>query len=147
MSEIAGIIFPIPKQFIDRLLVEKRNVLVKYTIRNGLSRLSIKNKVLFYVSQSSKEIMGEGIIQEIHFLTPTQALQEYDKKLFLNDDELEDYIHSQPNRDHSKQMLVLVLSNIEKYEKPKKFAKPITMAGLYFTKKEYKELLSPSVNL
>ena len=144
MNEIAGVIFPVPRQFVDRLLVEKRNVFVKYVARSGLSRLSVKHRVLLYVSQSSKEIVGEGIIDEIDFLTPGEALRKYGRKLFLDDHELEEYTFLQPNRDSSKKMLVLVLSKIRKYAKPKIFGKPISMSGLYLTKEEYKELLIPN---
>lgn len=137
-----GVIFPVRKQFVNRLLVEKRNVFVKYLARNGLMKLSIKHRVLFYVSQSSKEIVGEGIIEEINFLTPIEALQKYGEKLFLNDIELGEYTHLQPKRDSSKKMLVLVLSKIRRYAKPRIFKRPISMAGLYFTKEEYEELLT-----
>ena len=136
----AAVIFPIPKQFVNRLLVEKRNVFVKYLARSSL-KLSVKNRLLFYVSHSSKEIIGEGTIEEISFLTPSEALLKYGKQLFLDDNELEEYIYLQPNRDSSKQLLVLVLSKIKKYSEPKSINRPVTMAGLCLTKKEYEELL------
>jgi hypothetical protein len=82
MGEVVGIIFPIPKQFVDRLLVEKRNVFVKYVVNISGVKLAQKHKVLFYASHSSKEIVGEGKIEEIHFLTPSDALKEYGSKLF-----------------------------------------------------------------
>ena len=145
MSDVAGVIFPVPKQFIDRLLVEKRNVFVKYIAGTGLLRLSAKHRVLFYVSQSSKEIVGEGTIDEIDFLTPERSLQKYGKKLFLDDNELEEYTCLQPNRDSSKKMLVLALSKMRKYSEPKFIKRPISMAGFYLSKKEYEELLAKNV--
>ena len=141
MNDVAGIIFPVPKQFVDRLLVEKRNVFVKYVARNGLLRLSIKHRVLFYVSHSSKEIVGEGTIEEIAFLTPAETLGKYGKKIFLDESELEEYTYLQPNRDSSKKMLVLSLSKIKRYSKPKTINRPISMAGLYLTKGEYEQLM------
>lgn len=145
MSEVAGVIFPVPKQFVDRLLLEKRNVFVKYIAGNGLLKLSRKHRVLFYVSHSCKEIAGEGTVEEIEFLTPSEALQKYSKALFLNDKELEEYTLQQPNRDSSKKMLVLALSKLKRYPKPRNFTKPISMAGLYFTKKEYTELFAAKI--
>lgn len=145
MNNISGVIFPVPKQFVDRLLTEKRNVFVKYVARSGLLRLSVKSRVLFYVSRSSKEIVGEGIIEETGFLTPNEALQKYGTKLFLNQTELEEYTYLQPNRDASKKMLVLALSKLRRYSKPKFINRPISMAGLYLTKKEYEDLLAENI--
>jgi len=143
MNEVAGVIFPVPKHLVDRLLTEKRNVFVKYVGKTGLlKRLLVKHRVLFYVSGSSKEIVGEGTIDEISFLTPIEALQRYGRKLFLDEGELEAYIRLQPNRDSSKKMLVLVLSKIKKYAKPKVFGKPISMSGLYLSKEDYRLLLA-----
>jgi len=141
MRKVAGIIFPIPKQFVDRLLVEKRNVFVKYVPRISGVKLAQKHKVLFYASHSTKEIVGEGRIEEIHFLTPNEALKEYGNKLFLNAEEIAQYTLHRPNRDSSKKMLVLVLSKIRRYSEPKKFKRPISMAGQYLTQKDYKDLL------
>jgi hypothetical protein len=101
-GEVAGVIFPVPKQLVDRLLVEKRNVFVKYLAGNGLLRLSIKHRVLFYASRASKEIVGEGTIDEIKLLTPSEVLQKYGTQVFLNKAELQDYTYLQPNRDYSK---------------------------------------------
>ncbi|NLF42127.1 MAG: DUF365 domain-containing protein [Bacteroidales bacterium] len=141
-GEVAGVIFPVPKHLVDRLLVEKRNVFVKYVGRNGLSRLSIKHRVLFYASEASKEIVGEGTIAEIGLLTPREVLQKYGKQVFLNEIELGEYIHLQPNRDSSKKLLVLVLTKIKRYTKPKFFEKPISMSGLYLSKENYRKLLN-----
>lgn len=81
MSEIFGIIIPLPKELIDRFLSEKKNVLLKYTSKNGSSKLLRKDRVLFYVSHSSKEIIGEGKIDEIYTLTPKEREC---SSLFLN---------------------------------------------------------------
>jgi hypothetical protein len=143
MNEVAGVIFPVPKHLVNRLLTEKRNVFVKYVGKTGfLKRLSIKHRILFYVSGSSKEIVGEGTIYEISFLTPAEALQKYGTQLFLDEAELEEYVRLQPNRASSKKMLVLVLSKIKKYAKPKVFGKPISMSGLYLSKDDYRMLLA-----
>ena len=141
VEKIIGVIFPIPPEYIDRLLVENRNVFAKYLARNG-SRLLPKQKMLFYVSHSSKKITGEGQIDEILFLTPDEALVKYEKKLFLNRDELMAYARRQPKRSISKRMLVVVLSRLKIYPKPVSYRRPISMAGQYLTKEDYEELLS-----
>ncbi len=142
MKEIIGVIFPIPKQFVDRLLVDNRNVFVKYVPRITGLKIVPKDKVLFYASHSSKEIVGEGKIDEMLFLTPEEALQKYGERMFLNEKELSEYTLQQPRRDSQKKMLVLVLSGIRRYSEPRKLKKPITMAGQYLTREEYKRILS-----
>lgn len=119
MNEIVGVIFPVPQQFVNRLLLEKRNIFVKYVSNASSLKIAQKHKVLFYASQSSKEIVGEGKIEEMLFLTPKDALEKYGDKLFLNEDELTEYTLRQPNRDSSKKMLVLVLCGLRRYSKPK----------------------------
>lgn len=141
MSRVAGIIFPIPKDFVDRLLVENRNVFVKYLARSTGLRIIPKHKVLFYASHGSKEIVGEGQIEKIEFLTPTEVLTKYGLKTFLDKDELTTYTFRQPKRDSSKKLLVLVLSKIKRYRSPVKYWKPISMAGQYLTREEYMQLL------
>jgi hypothetical protein len=140
MNRIIGVIFPVPKEFVDRLLVDKRNIFVKYVPRTASVQITPKQKLLFYASHGSKEIVGEGLIEAIQFLTPNEVLEKYGHKVFLNKDELTSYTRRQPNRDSSKKMLVLVLSKLRKYSYPKKFYRSITMVGQYLTEKEYQEL-------
>jgi hypothetical protein len=147
MNEIVGIIIPIPKELIDRLLNEKRNVVVKYVNKNAYSKLSEKNRVLFYQSRSLKQIVGEGRIDEIYSLTPKEALDKFGNKLFIDANELGTYISRQPNRMPTKKMLVFVLSRLTRYPEPKKFKKPISMAGQYVTKEQYEELLEARIKV
>lgn len=141
MRRVVGAVFPTLRELVDRMFVEKRNVFAKYVTWNS-TKLKPKNKVLFYVSRSSKEIVGEGKIEEIYFLTPSEALEKYGNRLFLNEEELQEYTLQRPSRNASKRMLVLVLSNLTRYSKPHRFRKPITVAGQYLTKAEYAELLA-----
>lgn len=141
MSQIVGIIVPIPKELIERLLTEKRNVLVKYTSRNGFKKISKNDRVLFYASRSCKEIIGEGRIDGIYCLTPNEALNKFGDKLFIDENELETYVLRQPNRTPLKKMLVLALCKLTRYPEPKRFNKPISMAGQYITKAEYEQFL------
>lgn len=141
MDKIVGIVFPIPEQFVNRLMIEGRDVFVKYLPRITGLKIAPKDRLLFYVSHSSKEIVGEGRIEEISFLTPDAALEKYGIRLFLNQNELREYTLRRPERGPSKKMLVLVLSRLKRYTKPKKPKRSITMAGQYVTQEEYLELL------
>jgi hypothetical protein len=129
-------IFPIPLRFAGRVLHEKRNVFVKYVGRGTCLQLVAKHKAIFYASRGSKEIVGEGIIERIEFLTPSEVLGKYGTRVFLSKEELEKYMMRWPNR-ASKEMLVLVLSKLKEYTPHVKYRKPITMAGQYLTCEEY----------
>jgi hypothetical protein len=140
MSKIIGVIYPVPKEFVGRLLDQNRNVFVKYVRRTTNSRITPRNKMIIYASKGSKELVGEGVIQTIEFLTPSEALEKYEGRVFLDKDELLTYATQEPGRTLSKKMLVLVLSKLKEYSPHFKYKKPITMAGQYVTEEEYNEL-------
>jgi hypothetical protein len=140
MSQIIGVVYPVPEKLVNRLLHEKRNVFVKYLPRTTNLRIAPRNKVFFYASQDSKEIAGEGVIQLMEFLTPFEVLEKYKEKVFLDKDELLEYATREPGRELTKKLLVLVMSNVKAYSPRLKWTKPITMAGQYLTKEEYLKL-------
>lgn len=53
---------------------------------------------------------------------------------------LENY-RKQRDRSLDKELLVLELSNVRRYDKPHRILKAVTMAGQTLTKTEYKKLL------
>jgi hypothetical protein len=141
MDKIIGVVFPVPQELVDRLLVEGRNIFVKYLPRVTSVNIMPKSKLLFYASHASKKIVGEGVVDTIEFLAPNEVFAKYGHKVFLNKDELTEYTIQQPNRDCSKKMLVLVLSKLRKYSEPKKFCGKISMVGQYLTVRQYRELV------
>jgi len=146
MSNVIGVIYPIPLQFVSRIFSEKKDVFVKYLTYQSSVRLAPKNKILFYASHGQKEIVGEAIIKAISFLTPAEVLERHGDRVFLNKDELMEYASQQSSRTSSKKMLVLVLSNPRKYPKAIRVKKPLTMAGQYLTEEEYKALFEELEN-
>jgi hypothetical protein len=141
MSKIVGVVYPIPLRFVDRLFVAHRNVFVKYVARTTNLRLAPKHRLVFYASHGSKEVVGEGIIEKVEFLTPQEALEKYADKVFLNEDELKEYTIGQPQRTCSKKMLAITLSRLRRYHKAIKYGRPLTMAGEYLTEEKYWALL------
>jgi hypothetical protein len=113
-------------------------VFVKYTTWSTGIQLKSKHKIILYASQGSKEIVGEGTIEKVEFLTSGEVLKKYGNKVILNKDELEKYMMREPNR-MSKKMLVIVFSKVREYTPHIKYKKPITMAGQYLTRDEYSE--------
>lgn len=140
MSQIIGVVYPIPLRYVDRIFLQRRNIFVKY-----LPRLSTKilpnHKVIFYASYGSKEILGEGTIESSEFLTPEEAWQKHGNKIFLDQKELHEYTTSQPRRTSTKKMLVMTLQKLKKYEKGVKYPRRITMAGEYVSKTDYESLM------
>jgi len=140
MRELIGVIYPIPINFIDRLFDGETKVFVKYVAHNS-TQLAPKHKVIFYGSRGSKELVGEGTIEKVEFLTPEEAITKYKEELFLTKDEIYDYVKRSPSRNLSKEMLTLVLKRLKKYHKPIQYPKPITMAGQYLSSSEYNSLM------
>jgi len=141
MNKIVGVVYSVPLHFVDRLFVAHRNVFVKYVARTTNLRIAPKHKVVVYASHGSKEVVGEGIIKAIEFLTPKEVLEKYEDKVFLNEDELKEYTMRQPKRTSSKKMLTLTLSKLRRYPQAIKYEKPVTMADEYLTEEKYTALL------
>lgn len=141
MLRRVAVVYPIPVELIDRLLINNRNVFVKYLPHIKFS-LQQGDKVVFYASHASKQLVGEGVIDKIEFLTSSEVISKYGGKVFLSQDELKAYTARQPSRNPSKKMLVVVLTKLKKYKKDIVYPKPITMAGEYLTMERYKNLLN-----
>lgn len=129
------------RALVDRLFVAHRNIFVKYVARITNLRITPKHKVVFYASHGSKQVVGEGVIEAIEFLTPKEVLEQYGDKVFLSEGELMEYTMRQPKRTSSKKMLTLILSKLRLYTQPIKYGRPVTMAGEYLTEEKYGALL------
>jgi len=140
MSEIVGVIYPVPSKFVDRLFNEKANVFVKYVAHNT-TKLVPKHRVIFYASHGSKKLVGEGTLERVEFLSPETVIARYKERLFLNESEFYAYVGSSPSRTPSKLMLTLVLNKLSKYPNPVDYGRPITMAGQYLGVNEYNSLI------
>jgi hypothetical protein len=136
-----AVVYPVPANLVDRLLIEDRNVFVKYLPRTTKVSLQQGDKVVFYASHATKQVVGEGVAEKVEFLTPAEAISKYGEKVFLSKDELAAYTARQPSRDPSKKMLVVVLTKLKKYKKGIVYPRPITMAGEYLTEEQYRQLI------
>lgn len=141
MNSIIGIIFPLPENAINFMFSNKRDVYVKYLTHqlSGKSKIKLKNglKLYFYQSGGIKSIVGDAIIKKIDFMDSSSIVYKYKGRLMIPDTEFISYINGREN----KKALVLEFNNLEKYNKPIKLAKPLTMAGIYLTDENKDELL------
>jgi len=142
LTKIVGVVYPVPIGFVDRLFVEHRGVIVKYVARTTGLKIAPKHKVVFYGSKGSGEVVGEGTIDALEFLTPNEALEKFGDRLFLDKDELTKYTMHQPTRTLSKRVLVVTLSKLRRYPPGIKYERRMTMAGEYLTKERYDALLA-----
>jgi hypothetical protein len=133
-DKIAGAIFPIPIELVGRLFDGKPKIFVKCLPRKS-TRLVPKNKIIFYASHGTKELVGEGTIKKIEFLDSEAILSRYKERLFLDEDEFRAYVRGR------KEILALALANLRKYSTPIKYGKNLTMAGQYITQVEYRSLV------
>ena len=132
-------IYPLLPKHIERIF-EGRDVFCKY-VGKGRPRIGEGSKILFYASGGRFEVLGEAIVQVIEFLTPKEAAAKYEERLFITNEELENY-RKQRGRPPGKKLLVLRLTNVIRYDKPHKLSKAVTMAGQTLTDIEYRKLLS-----
>jgi hypothetical protein len=132
-EKISGAIFPVPVEMTQRLFDAETKIFIKCLPRST-TRLTPKNKIIFYASHGLKELVGEGTIEKIEFLNTETILSKYKHLLFLNEDECREYIKGR------RDVLTLTLVNLKKYCPPIKYGKNLTMAGQYITNADYRSL-------
>ncbi|MEM0268770.1 MAG: DUF365 domain-containing protein [Candidatus Korarchaeum sp.] len=133
---VIGAIFPIPSRLLDRIFKEGRNVFLKPpTIYRELREGS---KILFYASGELREIVGEGTAERLELLRPDEAVRKYGGKLFLDPEEVSDYLRG---KRRASKVLVIVLKDLRRYKKGYKPKRFVTVAGKKLTEAEYREIV------
>ena len=133
------LIYPILPEHIERIF-QGKDVFCKY-IGKGTPRLKVGSKLLFYASRNQYEVLGDAIIIAIESLMPDKIIFKYEDRLFITKEELDNY-RIQRDRPADRKLMVLILSNIKKYDRPHRMLKRVSMAGQTLSKEEYKKLLS-----
>lgn len=140
MDEIIGVIFPLPKDAIDFMFSNNRDVYVKYTSRVPIkkSKMKMKEGITLYIYQSagSKSVVGEATIKKFDYLDVNTILNRYHGRLMISDDDIIRYAKGREN----KKALVLELSGLKKYKKERELSKSMTMAGIYLTSEKMSDL-------
>ena len=120
-----------------RIFNKKKEVFVKFlTHPTKNTRIKETMNLIIYVSNLNKSVIGEAVIKKIEFLKCDELIKKYKNKVFLNSEELKDYVSER----EEKPLLVLTLKNIKRYNKEKILNYPITMSGKYITKEEYNKI-------
>ncbi len=139
---IIGATFPVPRQFLGRILDEGKTVFVK----PSTLRLKPGMKLLFYASHDDQGWHGEAEVESVEYFTNVEdIIKKYKEELFLTPEELRKYErdrakwHSRGRR--PRPWAVVKLKKIRKYPKivkPKRF---IAVSGRYIREDEYREIL------
>jgi hypothetical protein len=143
LSEIIGVIYPVPSNLLQRIFTGK-DVFIKHP--TCFKQLKPGQKVLFYSSHEIRGIVGEATIKRIEMMKLDDIYRKYGERVFITREEARSY--SRPLKDRKKggsgrdvTFLVLELENIRRYEKAVKPKRFITVGGKYLTKQEYESMI------
>ena len=139
-NKIEGVIYPIPKEIMDRSIKEKKNIFVKNTVHDVIP-LSLRegSKILFYVGVPHKKILAEAFIEKILILDYVELKNKYKDKLMQTKEELKGYCGLQFIKGKAKKV-VFLLKGVELLKKEIDPLRSITMTGKYFTPNELKNM-------
>jgi len=135
MSEVIGVTYPIPKQFIDRFFKEGKDVFIKPA--TVWKKLKPGMKFVFYQSHEDTGFVGEAKIKRIILQEdPMKFFEIYGDRVFLTKEELKEYIKSQEKWGRKKERkrkkwLVIELEDLRKYDKPIKPKRFVPVGGQY----------------
>ena len=132
--EIVGAIFPVPSKIASDMFEHRKNIFAKFTKMN---KLKPGHKILFYASHGIKGIIGEAQVEGVEFLTPSETLEKYAEKLFLNPKKFKEYIHKRWTAKGLPKMLVISLTKLKRYDKPVQPKDMVTVSGRYLIKSEW----------
>ena len=136
--EIKGVVYPIPKEIINSLFEQGKNIFVKFTTHEPSKKTIIKlkegMKLYLYESHSDNCIIGEANISKVDYLSLDETLKTHKEKLMIPEQKLREYSRGRED----KKLLILSLKDIRLYSTPKITKKRITMAGQYITSENKK---------
>ena len=136
-----GAVYPLSKNLISRILDDKRLVFAKFLAhRSPETNLGTGSLILFYETGGIKSIVGEAMINRVEFIKPYEIEFTGSRRFFLEREEFASYVNKFPGRE-KKAMLVAYLESLKRYEVPRKWPYPMTMAGQYITRDEYLEII------
>lgn len=140
LPEVLGVIYPLPKEVTMELFKAGKNIFVKYLThepkRRTINRIKCGITLYIYESGGGKKIIADAVIEKQEYLKITEVLQKYPDRLIIPEHKLKDYIAGR----EMKTLRVLHLGNIRKLKNPLTVIRPVTMAGQYVTKVNYKEI-------
>lgn len=141
--KIIGAIFPVLREHVSNLFGRDRDVFVKFTKLN----LESGSTIVFYVS-GEKLLIGEAKVVRIERLNPDIAWSRYKDRVFLDEEEYDEYVRVSPISKEERKMsevTVFELENVRKYKRPVRSIYPVTSSGRYLTKEMIDKIRSLGV--
>ena len=139
MTEIVGVTFPIPKQYISRFFTNGKSVFIKPA--RCFKLLKPGMKFVFYQSHEDTGFVGEGKIVKLSFADePLALIDQFEDRLFLTREEIETYfdyqkrwkkIRVRKDMVRKKKWMAIELKDIKKYLLIKKPAQFVGVGGQY----------------
>jgi len=139
MTEIIGVTFPIPKEYMSKFFKGGKTVFIKPA--SLFKDLKIGMKMVFYQSHEDTGFIGEATIKKIVIMDdPLNFFDIFGDSIFLERDEVEEYLSGldkwknvrvRKGEEKKKKWIALELDNIREYENIKKPNRFVPVGGMY----------------
>lgn len=127
--KIVGVSHPVPPEYAKRIYSGDKTVFVG---KRCLCKVSKGDKFIIYESHEAKAYTGWANIKFIGKIKTSSVMKQYGKKLMISNEEFQDYSKGKS------EMFVIEFDNFEKFNKPVKPSRFVTIAGKYIYEDEYK---------
>lgn len=127
-NKIKGVSHPIPPEYAERIYDENKTVFVG---KRCLCKVSEGDKFIIYESHTTKAYTGWANIKYIGKIETKSIMGKYGKNLMINKEELKDYSKGRIK------MFVIEFEKFEKFNKPVKPSRFVSVAGKYIYAEEY----------
>ncbi|PAV05456.1 DUF365 domain-containing protein [Methanobacterium bryantii] len=129
--KILAVSHPIPTEYAERIYNEGKTVFVS---KSYLGKVSKGDKFIIYESYGAKAYTGWANIKSIGKQKTNTISKKYGRKLMITKDELNEYAKGRA------EMNVIEFENFEKFKKPVKPSRFVTVAGKYIYEDEFKTI-------
>lgn len=126
--KIVGVSHPIPTKYAKRIYNEGKTVFIS---KSYLGKVSPGDKFIIYESQGAKAYTGWADIKSIGKQKTNSIMRMYGKELMVTNEEFKEYSRGKV------EMNIIEFENFEKFKKPVKPSKFVTVAGKYIHEKEF----------
>lgn len=129
--KIVGVSHPIPTEYAERIYNDAKTVFVSGSY---LGKVSPGDKFIIYESHGEKAYTGWADIKSIGKQKTSSITRKYAKKLIVSKEEFLEYAKGRS------EMNVIEFENFEKFNKPVKPKKFVTVAGKYIDENEFQTI-------
>lgn len=128
---IKGIIYPLPKNLTEDILLKDKNIFYKYigTIPTKKTKIYLTEgmNLFIYESGGTRKIVGLANIKKIFYETAQEIIEKYSNKMMGDIAHLKKYSKGREN----KKLQVLLLENIKQLKPPIIYENHMSISGRY----------------